>query len=128
MADERVFSLYLDSLLNELDRLYNSPISYQEKLTQREKIFASFLDRFAEIKAQLQTDYFTHFGTDGLNNAYLMAIGLYHRNFTIFDALLKEKNNSLKETIIFLRESSEKEELGLEWLKNRVKDISHPGE
>ena len=121
MADERIFSLYMDSLLDELDKLYSSPISYQEKLIKREEVFASFLDRFVEIKAQLKTDYFIHFGTVGLNNAYLMAIGLYHRNFESFDALLKEKNNSVKETIIYLQESAKTEEVGLEWLKNRVK-------
>ena len=121
MADERIFSIYMDSLLNELHQLYNSPISYQEKLIQRENVFASFLDRFVDIKPQLRTDHFIHFGAAGLNNAYLMAVGLYHRNFKLFDALLKEKNNSVKETIMYLRELSKKEELGLEWLKNRVK-------
>ncbi len=124
MADERIFSSYLDSLLNELDQLYNSPISYQEKLILREKVFASFLDRFVEVKAQLQTDYFTHFGIVGLNNAYLMAIGLYHRDFALFDALLKENKNSVKETIAYLRDISKKDELGLEWLKNHVKETS----
>ena len=120
MADERVFSLFMDSLLHELDQLYKSPISYQEKLIRREKIFDSFLDRFVEIRRQLQTNYFTHFGIVELNNAYLMAIGLYHRNFTLFEALLKEKNHSVKETILYLRESAKKEELGMKWLKNRV--------
>ncbi|MBN1831909.1 MAG: aminopeptidase [Deltaproteobacteria bacterium] len=124
IADERVFSSYLDSLLNELEQLYNSPISFQEKLIQREKVFASFLDRFVEVKAQLQTDYFIHFGMGGLNNAYLMAIGLYHRNFALFDALVKEKNNSVIETIAYLRDISKKEELVLEWLKNHVKETS----
>lgn len=124
IADEHIFSHYLDSLLNELDQLYNSPVSYQEKLIQREKVFASFLDRFVEIKAQLRTDHFTHFGTAELNNAYLMAIGLYHRNFALFDALLKEKNNSVKETIIYFQEFAKKEELALEWLKNRGKETS----
>ena len=123
VADERIFSLYMDSLLNELEQLYDSPISFQEKLIEREKVFASFLDRFVEIKAQLQTDHFIHFGTVGLNNAYLMAIGLYHRNFTLFDALLKENNNSVKEMITYLRELSKIEDLGLEWMKNRVKVV-----
>jgi predicted aminopeptidase len=121
MADERLFSFYLDSLLNKLDQLYNSPISYQEKLVQREKVFASFLDRFVEIKAQLQTDRFTHFGIVELNNAYLMSVGLYHRNFNLFDALLKEKNNSVKKTMLYLQKFAKIEDLGLEWLKNHVK-------
>jgi predicted aminopeptidase len=127
MADERVFSLYMDSLLNELDQLYKSPISFQEKMIQREKIFESSLDRFVEIRAQLQTNYFTGFGTVELNNAYLMAIGLYHRNFTLFEALLKEKNHSVKETIMYLRKSAQKEELGMEWLKHHIQENSPNG-
>jgi predicted aminopeptidase len=124
MADERIFSLYMDSLLHELERLYDSPINYHEKLIQREKLFTSFLDQFVEIKSQLLTDHFTHFGTAGLNNAYLMAIGLYHRNFLLFDALLQEKNNSVKETVVFLRELPKNEKLGLDWVKNRFKEAS----
>jgi predicted aminopeptidase len=123
-ADERIFSRYIDSLLNELEKLYDSPISYQEKLIQREKVFASFLDRFAEIEAELLTDRFIHFGTVEMNNAYLMSIGLYHRNFSLFDALLAEKNGSVKETMIYLQKTAEKEDLGLEWLKNLFKEAS----
>jgi predicted aminopeptidase len=121
LADEHIFSSLLNSLMDKLDQLYHSPISYQDKLTQREKIFALFLDRFDEIKWLLQTDRFVHFGMTELNNAYLMSIGLYHRNFALFDAILKEMNNSVKKTILFIQELSKEEKRMLEALKNRIK-------
>jgi predicted aminopeptidase len=40
IEDERVFSAFLATLMERLERLYASPSSYDEKLTEREKIFA----------------------------------------------------------------------------------------
>lgn len=103
LEDERLFSSFLASLLEELQHLYNSPRSYQEKLAERERIFAKYLGEFSQIKGQLQTGRFTHFDSVELNNAYLMSIGLYHRHFHLFEAILKEKGNSVKETILFFK-------------------------
>jgi len=85
LEDERLFSASLSSFLKNLGQLYNSPLSYQEKLTQREKIFSKFLEEFTHIKKKLKTNRFIHFGSAGLNNAYLMSVGLYHQHFHLFD-------------------------------------------
>ncbi|MGD8982426.1 MAG: aminopeptidase [Desulfobacteraceae bacterium] len=109
LEDERIFSSFLTSLLQQLERLYDSPISYQQKLTQREKVFERSLVTFGGIKGQLQTDRFTHFGGAKMNNAYLLSIGLYHRHFHLFESVLNEKGNSIKETISFLRQFTREE-------------------
>jgi predicted aminopeptidase len=109
LEDERIFSSFLASLLQQLERLYGSPISYKEKLNQREKVFERSLVKFDEIKGQLQTDRFAHFGSAKMNNAYLLSIGLYHRHFHLFEAILKEKENSIQETILFLRQFAKEE-------------------
>jgi predicted aminopeptidase len=103
LEDERIFSSFLASLLQQLEQLYNRPTSYQEKLNQREKVYEISLARFAGIRNQLQTDRFIHFGTPKVNNAYLLSIGLYHRHFHLFEAILRENGNSIKETLSFLR-------------------------
>lgn len=103
LEDERIFSSFLASLLQQLEQLYASPVSYEEKLAQREKVYEISLARFAEIRNQLQTDRFIHFGTTKVNNAYLLSIGLYHRHFHLFEAILRENGNSIKETLSFLR-------------------------
>ena len=109
IEDERLFSTFLNSLLQNLERLYNSPIEYQEKMSGREKVFSASIEEFEHIKPALKTARFTGFGSPGLNNAYLMSVGLYHRHFHLFEAVLKMKNNSIRETLSFFRELSEKE-------------------
>ena len=109
LEDERLFSPFLSSLMQQLEQLYNSPISYQEKLTQREKVFASSIVGFGQLKAQFQTHRFAHFENAKLNNAYLLSIGLYHRHFHLFETVLKEKENSIKETLSFFRQLTKEE-------------------
>ncbi len=104
LEDERIFSSFLASLLQQLEELYDRPISYQKKLSQREKVFKRSLVKFSGIKTQLQTDRFIHFDQAKMNNAHLLSIGLYHRRFHLFEAVLKENGNSIKETISFLRQ------------------------
>jgi predicted aminopeptidase len=104
LEDERIFCSFLASLLQQLEQLYASTASYEEKLAQREKVFQKSLVRFEGIKNKLQTDRFTHFGSAKLNNAYLLSIGLYHRHFHLFEAVLEHNGNSIKETISFLRQ------------------------
>ncbi|MBW1707290.1 MAG: aminopeptidase [Deltaproteobacteria bacterium] len=109
IEDERIFCPFLNPLLKRLERLYDSQISYQEKLVQREKIFAASMEDFSRLKGKLQTDRFTRFGRGGMNNAYLMSVGLYHRNFHLFESVLKKKGNSIRDTVAFFKGLSEKE-------------------
>jgi len=109
LEDERLFSPFLSTLMQRLEQLYDSPISYQEKLIQREKVFASSVVSFGQLKAQFQTHRFAHFENANLNNAYLLSIGLYHRHFHLFEAVLKEKGNSIKETLSFFRQLTKEE-------------------
>ncbi|UCB47998.1 MAG: aminopeptidase, partial [Deltaproteobacteria bacterium] len=94
---------------HQLEKLYATAISYEEKLTEREKLFQRSLVNFGGIKGQLQTDRFTHFDRAKMNNAYLLSIGLYHRHYHLFEAVLKEKGNSIKETILFFRHFTKEE-------------------
>jgi len=103
IEDERIFSPFLKLLLEELKHLYDSPISYQEKLAEREKIFARSLEEFNCLKNSLHTDRFTRFGTAKLNNAYLMSVGLYHENFLLFESVLKRNGDSIRETLAFFK-------------------------
>jgi predicted aminopeptidase len=103
IEDEHIFCSFLNSLLEKLERLYDSPISYRGKLDQRRELFAAFLEDFGRLRSRLQTDRFTRFGSGGLNNAYLMSVGLYHRNFGLFESVLKKKGNSIRETLAFFQ-------------------------
>ena len=126
VEDERIFSAFLASLLQQLEQLYDSPISYEKKLTLREKVFESSLVKFGKIKSQLQTHRFTHFESAEMNNAYLLSIGLYHRHFHLFEALLKEQGNSIKETILFLRQFTKEEGDIFKRLQDRLRIAQKP--
>ncbi|MBW2168835.1 MAG: aminopeptidase, partial [Deltaproteobacteria bacterium] len=104
IEDERIFSSFLTSLLKNLECLYNSPISYREKLVKREKVFARSLEGFNRLKIRLKTRRFSRFGDAGLNNAYLMSVGLYHRHFHLFEEVFRKNGNSVKTMMAFFRD------------------------
>jgi predicted aminopeptidase len=103
IEDERVFSAFISTLMDDLESLYDSPVSYQEKLKEREKIFIHALENFERLKGDLKTNRFIYFGKTGLNNAYLMSIGLYHRYFLLFEAVYNREGQSVKETLKYFQ-------------------------
>jgi predicted aminopeptidase len=108
ILDERLFSTFLVSLLSELDALYrDEQVAYTLKLSEREKIFARYLEKFNQVKERMRTTRFASFGQAGLNNAYLMSVALYHRHYMLFERVLALKGNSIKELLIFFRNLSE---------------------
>lgn len=109
LEDEGVFSSFLASLFDRLELLYSSPIGYQEKLAEREKIFFEATVEFRRVAGILKTRRFIHFGSGGLNNAYLMSVGLYHRHFHFFGAVLRKKGGSIKRVLAFFQGLSEEE-------------------
>ncbi len=108
IEDERIFSAFVASLLKELNTLYQSPCPYEEKMMQREQVFRRSLETFAALKGRFQTDAFSGFGCVPLNNAYVLAIGLYHSHFDLFEAALEKEKGSIKGLMLFLKTLSEK--------------------
>jgi predicted aminopeptidase len=109
IEDEQLFAPFLSHVFQELDRLYRSSLSLEEKLVKREEIFLRCLDDFQTLKGRLKTQRFAHFGRVPLNNAYLMAVGLYHRNYPLFEAVLERHKNSIQEMILFFQDLSRRE-------------------
>jgi predicted aminopeptidase len=104
IADELLFSSFLVSLLCELDALYKeTQHPYSLKLSEREKVFAQHLERFNGVRDLMRTGRFANFGQPGLNNAYLMSVGLYHRHYALFETVLAQKENSLKDLLFFFQ-------------------------
>jgi predicted aminopeptidase len=130
ITDEVLFSTFLVSLLAELDALYkDEQLPYALKLSEREKIFARHLEKFNRVKGLMRTSRFANFGQAGLNNAYLMSVGLYHRHFSLFETVLGQKGNSIKDLLLFFRNLSEEEgnliDRSREWLS--LQNVRNPG-
>lgn len=108
LEDERIFATFINSLIQRLETLYGSSVTYDEKLVQREDVFIESLKEFDQLKGNLKTDRFKYFGKGGLNNAYLMAVGLYHRHFHLFESVYEKNGNSVIKTLRFFQDIAEK--------------------
>ena len=84
-------------------------LPYALKLAEREVIFARHLEKFNRVKELMRTSRFANFGQAGPNNAYLMSVGLYHRHYSLFEAVLDQKGGSIKDLLLFFRNLSEEE-------------------
>jgi predicted aminopeptidase len=119
--DEVIFSLFLDQLLNRLEKLYASSLEYDEKLRQRQVIYVEAMVKFRRIENNFQTMRFRHFKQDQINNAYLMTIGLYHRHFNLFKRILEYNDSSIPNTISLLETIAKDQEDPIskmrEWLE-----------
>jgi predicted aminopeptidase len=45
-----------------------------------------------------------------MNNAYLLSLGLYHRHFPLFEALLNQRSRSITEMLAYLKDLAQTEE------------------
>lgn len=106
LEDERLFASFLASVTEALNRLYGSALSLEEKLKERERVFARCLEDFETLKASLKTERFTPFDRAPLNNAYLMSLSLYHSGYPLFEAVLERHGNSIPAMLSFFRELS----------------------
>lgn len=127
IEDERLFSEFLASLMDELEQLYGSSLSREEKLSRREAVFRNALDAFQGIKKKLKTDRFSRFGQRPLDNATILAVGLYHRHFLLFEAVLEREGGSIRETILFFEKVSKEDGDALKKMELRLSGcaISH---
>lgn len=103
IEDERSFSILLDFVMKRLEGLYDSSLSYQEKLSRRETTFSRAVEEFKGLRRSVHTERYSRFGPSGVNNAYLMSLALYHRRFPLFEAFLLSREGSMKKTLTALQ-------------------------
>jgi len=123
LADERLFSRFLNAFMAEMEDVYSREADYEEKMALRETVFAAHHKKFQALKKELKTRQFVHFGLMPPNNAYLMTVALYHRHFELFEEVLKKKNCSIREMLLFLDGFSQKEGDLIEQLRKTVNDF-----
>ncbi|PKN65348.1 MAG: hypothetical protein CVU57_10905 [Deltaproteobacteria bacterium HGW-Deltaproteobacteria-15] len=119
VEEERGFSSFLDSILKRLEELYGSSLGYEEKLARREATFSAALEEFNILKKDLHVQRYIRFGSSGLNNAYLMSLALYHRHFSLFEAMLS-REGSVRNMLATLRHISEEEGNMLSKMRSRL--------
>ena len=109
IRDERRFSRFVDRLMTRLSALYDRPLSDEEKLSGRERLFDEIRVRFRDLERELETERFYGFGSGEINNAYLLAVALYHRHYNLFEAVVEARGGSIPEALGVFRGLSEQE-------------------
>jgi predicted aminopeptidase len=120
MADEREnyrrYVAFIQELVAELQEVYKSDISREEKLLEKERIIKAAQERFdAEYESLFSNKNYRGFSTLPINNAYLELYRLYHAEDN-FLANLYEKSGKNLPAFIAAAKSMPKKGLGRKML------------
>ena len=95
-AERRAFIAFLQELCAELEVVYESALSREEKLKQKEEVIAAAQKRFAlEYDARFRTGRYRFFPEARINNAYLELYRLYHDEESRFYELYRASGSDL---------------------------------
>lgn len=116
--DTQLFSDFINNLYEELDKLYTSDISKEEKLKKREEIFSKSKIEFEELKKQLKTDRHLEFSKTRLNNAYVLSHMLYRKDYGLYNKIYNNSKD-MKKTLELFKQAS-KQKVPDEYLRERL--------
>jgi predicted aminopeptidase len=92
--DDLLFGAFLQQLVEDLKQLYaRADLSTDDKLRERERMFADAQRRFAEeVRPRLRVDTFASFTRDPLNNATLISRHIYYDRLGLFEEVYRSRN------------------------------------
>ena len=127
--DVKVFSSFIDGLVEELEVIYGDSVTTREdKVARRQIIFDRHRKRFREeIRPRLLKLTFASFESIPLNNATLLSRMRYYHRLPDFDALLKRHEGSLSQAVRELETRLETASDPFELLPSAVETGSPPG-
>jgi len=94
--DSQNYVEFIQELIAELDVLYNSKISREEKLMEKARIINAAKERFnAEYNSRFSDDNYRGFMELPVNNAYLELYRLYHTEDNFYEELFERSGQNL---------------------------------
>jgi predicted aminopeptidase len=112
------FTQFLDPILRELETLYASNRSREEKLKLREEIFARARAKYLETFPPKPGKPLPYFVRSPLNNAMLVANATYHRATPEHDHILRQLGGDLAAFVRLYKHAVEDEDDPLAYLRN----------
>jgi predicted aminopeptidase len=95
-ADSRAFVSFIRELILELDGVYKSDVSREEKLTQKDERIKAAQERFAaEYESRFRRENHRGFSKMEINNAYLELYRLYYEGSPYFEELYEKTGKDL---------------------------------
>jgi predicted aminopeptidase len=125
VADNAVFTEFIQDVSAKLDALYSSNKPKDEKLAERETIFAWAKDAFqTQYLPRMKGHQFRHFPSGTFNNASLISYRTYYNRLDRFEAAYKKQGSDLNRTVAFFRDTvakaKEPEKFLDEYLKEKL--------
>jgi len=103
------FVAFLQELIAELDTLYSSSKSREEKLTEKESIIKTAKDRYeSEYDNRFTNENYRFLIEQPINNAYLELYRLYHTEDNFYDDLFDRAGRDLKAFIAAAKKITKK--------------------
>ncbi len=112
--DRLTFKTFMHDVAERLKTVFDSDLSYEEKLGKKSEIFEDAKERFAELN--LQTEIYKSFPRWKLNNALMLSYRTYHEKIDIFERVYDLTEGDLQRTIEILR-GCEREQNPVEYLE-----------
>ncbi len=101
-ADAAVFREYMHGVVTRLEALYASPLSRDEKIRQREQIFAAAKVDYPTVFPRMKTTrYRRYFERRTLNNAVMLSFRRYNRDMTYFEDIFKAHDGDLRRMVAY---------------------------
>ena len=120
--ENRHYVDFIRELAAELESLYESGKSREEKLSEKERIIKAAQARFEnEYESRFDSENYRGFSTMNINNAYLELYRLYYAEDDYIAGLYKGSGKSLREFIAAAKSMPKKGPPGRERLANALK-------
>ena len=108
LADLRVIDRFISELHDRLEELYRRPIPREEKMAQKEMIFAAQQSRFVEeykpnLSEPAQFESVAEVATD---NATVLATYRYHSDLSLYDQVQAKLQGDLRATMSVLKKAA----------------------
>lgn len=101
----RQFSVFIQQLKKELNTLYTSALSTEEKHQKRRAIFLKARERAREqASREIANHALRHFAEGTVNNATLLAYGTYYEHLDDFERAHERLGGNLRATVTFFRD------------------------
>jgi predicted aminopeptidase len=105
VADNAVFTEFIQTVSAKLDALYKSDRPREAKLADRDQIFTWAKQAFeTQYEPRMKSHQFRHFPQGTFNNASLISYRTYYNRLDRFEAAYKKQGSDLAKTVVFFRD------------------------
>jgi len=110
--DNDRFNAFLQDMTTELNALYGSDVSFEEKLARREDIFEAGRQRFAAEILPLMNypAAWASYTTFPFNNAFMMVNVRYHSNLDVFERVYEMTGRNWGQSLAYFRQAAESDD------------------